>query len=370
MRRILAAVALAVLATAAPATAEHVERDVCPVEPTREFPAGFRLPVDRQAEICRNDSAKWQDEHVGGWGGGDCPAGHAARTPVVFVHGTTTDAWFWRSPSETSDGSLTNVRERLIREGYCAREIWAISYTGDANTRGAYGAGYYSYNDINAEEVWEFILAVQDFVGSAHVDVVSHSLGVTIVRKAMFLHRNDPSGRRSYDVVRRAVVIAGGNHGTTVCRGGTVLHPSHVCDEVDPDSPWLQELNAPGESPGPTKWMSVCECQAFDQFFLGPDAESPLLAGSEQVRLPGTSHVSLARGKAGLDKYLPFVIEGSAAAVFRKKPAPSVLGRRSQREAPGLAATGVGIPVVAAAVPLGLAGLFALYLLATGRRTR
>ncbi|MCA1832105.1 MAG: alpha/beta fold hydrolase, partial [Actinobacteria bacterium] len=309
-RFVVALVAAGLVLGVVPARADHVERDVCPTEPTREFPSGFRLPIDHQAEICRNESVQWKDKHVGGWGGGDCPADHKKRTPVVLVHGTTADAWFWRAASETADGTITNVRERLIRDGYCPAEIWAISYTGDGNPRGSYGAGYYTYNDVNADEVWQFIMSVRDFTGAPVVDVVGHSLGVTVVRKGMFLHRHDAPDVNPYDVVRRAVMIAGGNHGTTVCRGGTVLHPSHVCDEVDPDSPWLTDLNSIGESPGPTKWMSICDCLAADQFYEGPDIESPLLAGSVQLRLPGTPHITLARGKVSLDRYVPFLVEG------------------------------------------------------------
>jgi pimeloyl-ACP methyl ester carboxylesterase len=346
------------------ARAEHIERTVCPVEPTREFPSGFKLPLDRQAQICDTQSSQWKDQHVGGWGGGACPAAHRRRTPVVFVHGTTTDAWFWRASSETSDGTITNVRERFIREGYCAAELWAISYTGEANPRGSYGGGYYTYNDINAEEVWRFILAVRDFTSASQVDVVGHSLGVTVVRKAMFLHRNDPAKDNPYRVVRRAVMIAGANHGTTTCRGGTIAHPSHVCDEVDPVSAWLTELNAIGESPGPTRWMSVCDCLGADQFYEGPDVESPLLAGSVQVRLPGTPHITLARGKAGLDQYMPFVEQGSILPVA--PPKPKVLG--AQRRA--LPSTGIGgVPVAATAATLSLSALLALALVLTRKRT-
>jgi LPXTG-motif cell wall-anchored protein len=296
---------------AAPVHADHLETNICPVEPSREFPAGFTLPVDRQAGICQNASSQWSDDHVGGWGGGECPTAHKPRTPVILVHGNTTDAWFWRTASESGDGTIVNVRQRLLDSGYCEREIWAISYSGDASPRGAYASGYTTYNDVNAEEVYRFMVAVRDFTGAPRVDIVGHSLGVTVVRKAMFGHRSDPAPANPYRFVRRAVMIAGPNHGNTGCRGGTILHESHVCDEIDPASAWLTELNSIGESPGPTTWMSVCECLGVDQTYEGPDITSPLLEGSVQVRLPGTPHLTLARGNAGLDMFVPFLVQGS-----------------------------------------------------------
>jgi pimeloyl-ACP methyl ester carboxylesterase len=328
LRRVLLAVAAAAgLAATVPAYADHLETNICPAEPTREFPAAFKPPVDRQAGICQNASQQWTDDHVGGWGGGDCPASHRRRTPVILVHGNTTDAWFWRTASESGDGTIVNVRQRLLDSGYCAREVWAISYSGDASPRGAYASGYTTYNDVNAEEVYQFMRAVRDYTGAGRVDVVGHSLGVTVVRKAMFLHRNDRGANNPYRFVRHAVMIAGANHGNTGCRLGTTLHPSHVCDETDPVSPWLVELNSIGESPGPTKWMSVCECLGVDQTYEGPDIESPLLAGSVQIRLPGTPHLTLARGNAGLDKFVPFLVQGSEiVSVVKgvKTPRPSV----------------------------------------------
>ncbi len=312
MKRAAAGFALVALAFAAfPASADHIEGDVCPVEPTRDFPAGFVVPIDRQAELCKDATPHWSDLRVGGWGGGECPETHVPHVPIVFVHGNTSDAWFWRSEAESGDGSLVNVRQRFLDAGYCANELWAISFAGESTPRGEYGSGYTSYADINAEETYEFLRSVLDYTGSAQIDLVGHSLGATLLRKAMFLHRGEPAGADPYLFVRRAVMIAGGNHGTTGCRLGTILHYNHVCEEHDPWSPWLDQLNAIGESPGPTQWMSICDCSGLvDAGFLLIDAESPLLAGSVQVRLTYTGHVMLARGQVGVDAYLPFLLEG------------------------------------------------------------
>ncbi len=263
MRRAITVLLAAIALGTMPAAAEHVEGDVCPVEPTREFPAGFAVPIDYHAALCKDAQAAWNDLHVGGWGGGACEPGHVGRVPVVLVHGNTSDAWFWRAEAESGDGSLVNVRQRFLEAGYCSNEIWGISYAGEASPRGSYGSGYTTYAEINAEETYAFLRAVMAYTGSDQVDVVGHSLGATVLRKAMFLHRNDPAADNPYSFVRRAVMIAGGNHGTTGCRLGTIHHLNHVCEEHDPGSPWLDELNGIGESPGPTRWMSICECTGF-----------------------------------------------------------------------------------------------------------
>ncbi|MGH2784026.1 MAG: alpha/beta fold hydrolase, partial [Actinomycetota bacterium] len=312
-------------------------------------------------DLCKNASAHWNDLHIGGWGGGACEPGHVARIPVVLVHGNTSDAWFWRAEAESGDGSLVNVRQRFLDAGYCPNEIWGISYAGEASPRGSYGSGYTTYADINAEETYAFLRAVMSYTGSDQVDVVGHSLGATVLRKAMFLHRNDPAADNPYSFVRRAVMIAGGNHGTTGCRLGTIHHINHVCEEHDPGSPWLDELNGIGESPGPTRWMSICECTGLvDQGYLLLDAESPLLEGSIQVRLPFTGHVMLARGQIGVDAYLPFLIEGTqlaSAASGTSAQAPVRFERRAEAARPGISLPATGLARVSLSW---IAALFAL----------
>jgi pimeloyl-ACP methyl ester carboxylesterase len=328
MRRALAAALLAAagLATIA-ANADHLEHQICPAEPTREFPAGFVAPVDRQAVVCSETANPWIDTRVGGWGGGDCPADHVSRIPVVFVHGNGVDGYYFNSSYDSTDGSHVNVRQRFLDAGYCARELWAITYSGEATPARGQAASYNTYADINADEVLAFLKAVRDFTGAPQVDVVAHSLGVTVARKAMFLHRADTDN--PYELVRRFIAIAGANHGTTTCRGEEDAAALHVCEEAHPGSPWLAELNAAGESPGPTKWLTVCDCTGVaDQFYMLMDAESPLLDGAEVLRLPLVGHLALASSEGAIAAYMPFAIEGSAGAAAKAiaepagKPAP------------------------------------------------
>ena len=308
---LLAAIALGIV----PAAAEHLEHEICPAEPSREFATGFKPPIDRQAVICAATANPWTDLRIGGWGGGECPADHVPRIPVVFVHGNGVDGFYFNASSDAADGSHVNVRQRFLDAGYCARELWAVSYSGEATPARGQAASYNTYADINAEEIYEFLLAVRAFTGAPKVDVVAHSLGVTVVRKAMYLHRTGPAALDAFHLVRRVIAIAGANHGTTTCRGGDQAAPLHVCEEAHPGSPWLDELNAIGETPGPTEWMTVCDCTGVaDEFYLLMDAESPLLEGAKELRLPFVSHLPLASSEQAIAAYLPFAVEETEAA--------------------------------------------------------
>lgn len=350
MRRLAAALALAAIALAiAPAWADHLEHQICPAEPSRDFPQDFHAPIDLQAVICSGTPNPWTDLHVGGWGGGDCPAGHRPRIPVVFVHGNGVDGWYFNASSDAAGGSHVNVRQRFLDAGYCARELWAITYSGEAIPVRGQAASYNTYSDINAEETLQFVRAVRDFTGAPQVDVVAHSLGVTVLRKGMFLHRNEGPTTNPFALVRRVIAIAGANHGTTTCRGEEDTAALHVCEEVHPGSPWLDELNGIGESPGPTHWVTVCDCTGVaDDFYLAMDAESPLLEGAEDLRLPYVDHLALASSEDAIGAYLPFVIEGSEEAAATRSS--TVASRPVKRPKP--------TPAVHAARPLPATGLF------------
>ncbi|MDQ3963723.1 MAG: lipase family protein [Actinomycetota bacterium] len=301
IRVLIGVVAVGVLAAPQAAWGTHIEKLIGPSEPARDFPTDFMslLPNDLQEEIA--DRPKWTDRRVGGWGGTgepSCPPGRIRNRPVIFVHGNTEDASFWRA-APSGDGTIVNVRQSFIDGGYCAGELWAISYTG--------GRGYFTYNDINAEELYLFIQAVLDYTRWREVDIVAHSLGVTVLRKAALLFPE------LYDQMASFVAIAGANHGTTSCRGAGEAHVSHVCEETHPDSPllaneWLHDLNAFGETPDGPRYLTIYDGSGLaDHFYLGPDASSPRLEGACNFEMPFTAHNTLARGAAAVKVYLDFI---------------------------------------------------------------
>jgi hypothetical protein len=218
-----------------------------------------------------------------------------------LVHGTSEEAdTAWRNSLDNDQGTTVSVRRKFLEAGWCAKELWAPSYTG--------GRGYLTYNDANAEEVYDFIQNVLAYTGASKVDVVGHSLGVTVVRKAIRNHfEEDPQ----ISWLRNFVAVAGPNHGSTVCRG--LQDFSNPCFETDPDSPWLDDLNSIGETPTGHGYLVLYDSVA-DQFFLGPDARSPRLDGACNLDLPGTMHLALARGPTTVPIYRQFLLDGTLPA--------------------------------------------------------
>ncbi|MFN2464097.1 MAG: hypothetical protein ABR573_09380 [Candidatus Dormibacteria bacterium] len=265
---------------------------------------------------------------LGGWGG----VKHLAprkHVPVIFVHGNQADSENWFLVAD----------QFKALAGYTDQEMYAISYNGLENayagmpTRSAPDAesqAYWSANpnalccsggkgasdDPNVLDLYNFVRAVQAYTGSSQVDMVAHSLGVTVTRKMLLVH---PELRSD---VLAAVMIAGANHGTTVCRGLETTY--YGCDEIAPGTPWLAQLNAAGEAPGPTRWMTVYNgTDNGDPFFqlvpgVGDDRDSPRLAGALNRTYPGMYHNDLRVDPTTVGDYLRFLLasgqEGVAVA--------------------------------------------------------
>ncbi len=253
---------------------------------------------------------------VGGFGGlrKGAPLRH---TPVIFVHGNQADAQNWLSP----------MLQLQRNAGYTMQEMYALSYNGlgnfyggapsttpptnedqdylDQNSTVLANGGHGAANNVEVPDLCRFIQAVQAYTGSMKVDIVAHSLGVTITRELMRLYPTIAS-----DVVA-VVGIAGANHGTTVCRG---LDTSYYgCDEIAPDTAWLARLNAAGEAPGPTTWQTISNGFEGDPFFIGPDESSPSLAGADNQTFPGDYHNDLRVLPAEVNTYLAFLLRHGQA---------------------------------------------------------
>ena len=234
------------------------------------FPAGF--PVITDASL---------GTPVIGFGG----AGPVQRTPVIFLHGNN-DTPF---PTACNPfyGDVHDFAQFFEAHGYSASELWALGYQGDqcdllADQTKRSGIGHSTL--ANVRDLRAFVHAVLDYTGARQVDIVAHSLGVTLTRAWL---RDD----RSYRFVRRFVAIDGPNHGIVNCSPsplnywqlaalGGFTPNSAVCQEYgSPTSPFLSWLNRGGELQGPTRVLVIRNADtSFVYFSLQDGVLAPVPA--------------------------------------------------------------------------------------------
>ena len=188
--------------------------------------------------------------------------GRVARVPVIFLHGNND------TPFATACNPLGRIHAfaQFFRDhGYHPSELWGLGYQGDQcdlaldNT---HRSGITHTTAAAVPLLREFVRAVLDVTGARRVDIIAHSLGVTVAREWM-LQDN------AYRKVRALVAIDGPNHGIIDCSpnpanfyqlpsGGGFTPRSAVCDEYGSDhTQLLGVLNAAGETPGPTRYLVI-----------------------------------------------------------------------------------------------------------------
>lgn len=107
----------------------------------------------------------------GGFGGGNCVA---TRTPVVFVHGNSVNASFFAKPS--SNG-VPSVYDTLKAAGYNDCELFGVTYL-STSEQAAQQLNFHT--STKAAVVRDFIKAVKAYTGKSKVNILAHSMGVTV----------------------------------------------------------------------------------------------------------------------------------------------------------------------------------------------
>ena len=137
----------------------------------------------------------------GGFGGGSCTA---QRTPVIFIHGNGDESKNWDFPSSTG---VPSVYDALKADGYNDCELFGLTWLSpSAQGTPQLNAHQSSQGDRVADFIWD-VLA---YTGSSQVDIVGHSMGVTVSLEAI-----DANGL--WSSVRRFVAISGGMRGLSSC---------------------------------------------------------------------------------------------------------------------------------------------------------
>lgn len=307
MKRVALAAAALLLAVAFPAPAHERVGHQRPAAPAaRSFPATFPVHAD----------SEWTDWSLGGFGGGGARSTHH---PIVFVHGNNVDAATWHP-----------VVDALKSEyDYAGADLWALSYNGvgcngDAalftpndraqQERAASTGCVVTGNQQNVPDLKQFIDDVLTYTGAQRINIIAHSLGVTVARRTLYEY---PA---LYQTVAGFVGIAGANHGAALCPPASEM-TTESCDEIAANTPWLNEMNA-DESPEPTRWMTVYDGTGTADFvFAGPYGRSPRLEGALNCEYPGFYHNDLRVDPRIVRHYASFLIAVEAGIDFQC-PAP------------------------------------------------
>jgi len=232
-------------------------------------------------------------EISGGSYGGRTFAGQAlAHDPVIFIHGNSDSALGYSSSFTGWTSSISYFKS----QGYTSAELYATTW-GPAN---ALLASNQYHSKAYMTQIRAFIQAVKAYTGAAKVDVVTHSMGVTLARKAIIGgSAYDSAAGGNYNLgsaltssVDAFVGIAGANRGLVACydTGPTTptcsdvngLYPGYLIGFTGPYdvSSILVDMNSISHREGSfvyTIWSSVDEVIGY----------GTIVYGTSTCRIPG-----------------------------------------------------------------------------------
>lgn len=159
----------------------------------------------------------------GSYGGRASASDTIVNQPVIFIHGNS-DSALGANSSLSGWNSSINY---FLSQGYKTSELYATTW-GDADS---FLSAYQYHSKPNIQKIRAFIQAVKAYTGATKVDVVTHSMGVTLARKAILGGAgNDAANGGGYNLglpitssIDTFVGIAGANWGLVSCyqTGGT-----------------------------------------------------------------------------------------------------------------------------------------------------
>jgi len=257
------------------------------------FPADFPRIVDASLGV-----------PVIGFGGSQ---GRVEHVPVIFLHGNN-DTPF--ATSCNPFGYIHNLAQFFLDAGYSPRELWGLGYQGDQCdlvTSPTNRSGFAHSTVANVPDLRAFVAAVLKYTGSKRVDIVAHSLGVTLTREWM---RQDHAFHR----VRALVAIDGPNHGIIDCSPsplnyfqqpgfGGFTPDSAICREYGSDhTPLLTALNRGREARGPTRYLVLRNTDVDFVYISAQDGFFPAVPAEDRDGEPHDfSDSALLKGAATRD---------------------------------------------------------------------
>uniref|UniRef100_A0A914WVV3 Triacylglycerol lipase n=1 Tax=Plectus sambesii TaxID=2011161 RepID=A0A914WVV3_9BILA len=159
---------------------------------------------------------------LGNWasfGGKTTSSQKLHHDPVIFIHGNSDCAL--NSGTGQYETGWTNSIRYFQNQGYSSAELYATTW-GDANSANAQSR---RHNCQTVQYLRRFVEAVIAYTKASKVDIISHSMGVTLARKVVkggSISASDGScniGAALTDKVDTFLGISGGNYGLCTCQG-------------------------------------------------------------------------------------------------------------------------------------------------------
>ena len=181
-------------------------------------PASAQITSHFQAWLDANGYSGYDFNRGGNsYGGKSSASDSVVNQPVIFIHGNSDSALGQSSAFTGWNSSL----DYFISQGYKKSELYATTW-GDASPS---LSAYQYHSKSNIQKIRAFIQAVKAYTGASKVDIVTHSMGVTLTRKAILGGSgNDAANGGSYNLgasltssVDTFVGIAGANWGLVSC---------------------------------------------------------------------------------------------------------------------------------------------------------
>lgn len=261
----------------------------------RDFPPNYTPPLSQET-----------GQPMVGFGG----SGPLDHTPLLFIHGNTVSARYWL-PS----------RAYFKTKGFSDAGLWALGYGWD-NVR------YFDSADLSVPSVERMVTSVMQHIAREtgqpvdQVDLISHSLGVTLTRQWM-------KQTNSWHKVRNFIGVCGANDGVWTADSFSRGQNRGVAFELAPGSPWLKQLREGGDTPGPTRYMTLYDGTGRgDVLFPKPFENSSAMEGATNlafnvVNNTWLDHLELPRTPETMDAMIEWIKQAPEPA--RRTMPPTLL---------------------------------------------
>jgi pimeloyl-ACP methyl ester carboxylesterase len=195
------------------------------------------------------------DIQGGSFGGKADDSDTIDKDPVIFIHGNGDFAI--GTPGQEFNGWVDSITY-FMSQGYKESELYATTW-GPANPM-MVSQQYHSYDYLNY--LRNFVEAVINYTNATKIDVIAHSMGVTLGRKV--IKGGTGTDGQSYNLgpslasyVDTFLGLSGANYGLVACQYATLLPTCGTTNGFYPGyaagvglAPFLNDLNTNGGREG------------------------------------------------------------------------------------------------------------------------